>query len=99
MPSIITKIKLINYKRFTNYVIEPNQRINVLVGDNEVGKSSVLEAIDLVASGNMRKVETVGIDRLLNIDTVNEFNAGSRTYDNLPKMIISYTLRANLISR
>jgi hypothetical protein len=32
MPTIITRIKFINYKRFKNYVIEPNQRINVLVG-------------------------------------------------------------------
>ena len=67
MSSIIKKIKLINYKRFKNYTIEPKQRVNVLAGDNEVGKSSILEAIDIVSSGNIRKVESIGIDRLLNI--------------------------------
>ena len=66
--TVIKKIKLINYKRFHNYVIEPNDRINILVGDNEVGKSSVLEAIDLVAGGNVRRVEAMGLDRLINID-------------------------------
>ena len=88
MPTTITKIKLINYKRFRNYVITPNPRINILVGDNEVGKSSVLEAIDLVASGNARKVEAAGIDKLLNVEVVQEFNAGERTYDKLPTMTI-----------
>lgn len=48
----------------------PNERINILVGDNEVGKSSILEAIDLVASGNVRRVESIGLDRLINIEAI-----------------------------
>ena len=96
MPSTIKKIRLINYKRFRDYTLDPNPRINILVGDNEVGKSSILEAIDLVASGNIRKVESIGIDRLLNVDAVQKFNAGEstgkRTYENLPKMVIELYL-------
>ena len=92
MPSIITKIKLINYKRFRSYTIKPNSHMNDLVGDNEVGKSSVLDAIDLVASGNIRKVEAMGIDRLLNMDVVHEYSTGDRIYNNLPKVIIELYL-------
>jgi len=92
MPVTITKIRLLNYKRFSDYTIEPNSRFNILVGDNEVGKSSVLEAIDLVASGNVRKVETIGIDKLFNIEAVKNFTAGVRTFDNLPQMIIELYL-------
>ncbi len=84
MSTSISKIKLMNFRRFRNYVIEPNNRINILVGDNEVGKSSVLEAIDLVASGNVRRVETMGLDRLINIDAIKLFNEGARSFDNLP---------------
>lgn len=80
----IRKIRIINFKRFKDYTIVPNERINILVGDNESGKSSVLEAIDLVASGNVRKVEAIGLDRLINIDAVNEFLAGERKFDKLP---------------
>ena len=87
MPSIIVKIKLVNYKRFKHYTIIPKKQINILAGDNEVGKSSVLEAIDLVASGNIRRIEAIGIDRLLNIESVNQFKAGDRAYEDLPKMI------------
>lgn len=39
MPS---KMRLINYRRFQNYAIEQNSRINILVDDNETGKSSTM---------------------------------------------------------
>ncbi len=84
MPATIKKIRLINFKRFKNYTIEPNDRINILAGDNEAGKSSVLEAIDLVAGGNTRRVEAVGLDRLMNIEAVKEFLNGVHAFDNLP---------------
>lgn len=92
MPYTITKIKLFNYKRFIKYVIEPNSRINILVGDNEVGKSSVLEAIDIVSSGNVRRVETIGLDKLLNIEAVQQFNNGVRKIENLPELRIELYL-------
>lgn len=92
MPLTIKKVHLINYRRFNDYTIEPNPQINVLAGDNEVGKSSILEAIDLVASGNIRRVEAIGIDKLLNIGAVQRFNAGYRTFDNLPKIVVELYL-------
>ncbi len=95
MSSKIKKIRLLNFKRFTDYVIEPNEHINILVGDNEAGKSSILEAIDLVTSGNVRRIETIGLDRLLNIDAVKKFNAGERTFKNLPQLRIELYLDGN----
>lgn len=92
MAVTIRKIRLINFKRFQDYTIEPNERINILVGDNEVGKSSVLEAIDLVANGNNRRVEAIGFDRLMNTEAVNAFNAGIRTFDNLPVLRVELYL-------
>lgn len=92
MSTTIKKIKLINYKRFRSYTIEPNDRVNVFVGDNEMGKSTILEAIDLVAGGNIRRVETIGLDRLINIDTVKEFLDGERNFDNLPVLRIELYL-------
>lgn len=92
MPAIIKKIKLINFKRFKNYTIEPNDRINILIGDNEAGKSSILEAIDMVASGNVRRVEAIGLERLINIESVKEFHSGNRTFDDLPILTIELYL-------
>lgn len=92
MAATIRKIRLINYKRFRNYTIEPNSRINILTGDNETGKSSVLEAIDLVAGGNVRRVEAIGLDRLISIDAVKKFQAGVRNFDNLPVLRVELYL-------
>lgn len=92
MATIIKKIKLINYKRFKNYTIEPNDRMNIFVGDNETGKSSILEAIDLVACGNVRRIEAIGLDRLINMEAVKVFLAGSKTYENLPILRIELYL-------
>ena len=66
MSIIITKIKLYNFRRFREYVIEPNEKSNILIGDNESGKSTILEAIDIVASGNNRRIESIGLENILN---------------------------------
>ncbi|NLJ65241.1 MAG: AAA family ATPase [Christensenellaceae bacterium] len=95
MATIIKKIRLINYKRFLYYTITPNEHINILVGDNEVGKSTVLEAIDLVTSGSIRKVEAIGLDRLLNSDAVKAFKSGERKICNLPHIKIELYLEGN----
>lgn len=92
MSSIISKIRLINYKKFADYTIEPNEHVNILVGDNEVGKSSILEAIDIVASGNVKRVEKIGLDRLINSNAVIKFNSGERDFKHLPKLIIELYL-------
>lgn len=92
MSAKIVKIRLINYKRFRDFTIKPNERINILIGDNEVGKSSILNAIDLVASGNVRRIESIGIDNLLNIDSVKAFNAGDRIFEKLPILKIELYL-------
>ncbi len=95
MATTISKIRLINFKRFQNYTVIPNSQINILVGDNEVGKSSILEAIDIVSSGNIKKVESIGIDNLFNIDTITQFNAGKRSFSDLPRIIIELYLNGD----
>ena len=92
MSIVIEKIRLQNYKRFLDYTVNPNPGINILIGDNEVGKSSILEAIDIVASGNLRRIEAIGIDKLLNIEAVKQFGMGVRTIENLPIMRIELYL-------
>lgn len=92
MGAIIQKIRLQNYKRFMDYTVYPNSRINILIGDNEVGKSSILEAIDIVASGSLRRIEAIGIDKLMNIDAVRRFGMGVRSFENLPVLRVELYL-------
>ena len=95
MASTISKIKLQNYKRFKSFEFEPNKRINILVGDNEAGKSTILEAIDLVISANVRKVENIGIDRIINATSIEEFQNGTKTFSDLPIVMIELFLEGD----
>lgn len=90
--AFIRKIRLKNYKRFKDFTILPNEGINILVGDNEAGKSTILEAIDIVSCGSLHKVESIGIDKLLNIDAVNVFLAGTRKFETLPTLEVDLYL-------
>ena len=47
----ITRVYIEGFKRFTKFDLELNPTFNVIVGDNETGKSSLLEAIGLVLTG------------------------------------------------
>ncbi|MEL7597215.1 MAG: AAA family ATPase [Clostridiaceae bacterium] len=48
----LKKIKIENFKIFNGmFELELNAGLNILVGDNEVGKSTILEAIHLALSG------------------------------------------------
>jgi len=47
----LQKVKIENFKIFESFELEFNKGLNILVGDNEVGKSTILEAIHLTLTG------------------------------------------------
>lgn len=49
--SIITKLKILNFKGFESFNLEFNEGPNIIVGNNEAGKSTILEAIHLCLTG------------------------------------------------
>ncbi|MGL3001671.1 ATP-dependent nuclease [Flavobacterium sp. RSSB_23] len=83
----ITKLRAFNFKKFQFIEIDFKAKTNVIVGDNESGKSSILLAIDLLLSGSRSKVETLGLDTLFNNNVIQEFFK-SNTYETLPCLII-----------
>lgn len=84
----ITKLKLKNFKRFDSFAVELDDNINILVGDNESGKSSLIEAVSLVLSGSRSKVETTGLENIFYSNAVNDFLASDKKYENLPRLFI-----------
>lgn len=85
----ISKVKLRNFKRFQEIDIEFNQHLNIFVGDNEAGKSTILQAIDIVLSGSKSKVEQYGLEHLFNKDTIRNFmSSTAKTFAELPHLII-----------
>lgn len=45
--AIIQRVKINNYKIFRNFSSELNPQLTIFVGDNETGKSTLVEAINL----------------------------------------------------
>ncbi|MFV1850415.1 MAG: AAA family ATPase [Thalassospira sp.] len=88
----ITKLKLHNFKRFQEFEVDFDKTINLLIGDNESGKSSLLEAIDIVISGSVSKVQTIGLESLFNAKVIDEFLAGEKKYGDLPELYIELFL-------
>ena len=88
----IEKIKLKNFKRFQKFEVEFNEKINLLIGDNESGKSSILSAIDIVLSGSRSKIETFGLDSLFNLSTIQDFLNSDKKYENLPELFVEVYL-------
>lgn len=50
---MITKIRINGYRIFRNFELIPNRQLNILVGDNDAGKSTLIEAISLGLTGRV----------------------------------------------
>lgn len=70
---MISKIKLKNYRKYDEAEFCFNAGRNILVGDNNSGKSSLLQAISLVLSGSYSQIESIGLVNLFNSDSVESF--------------------------
>ncbi|MGJ5826009.1 ATP-dependent nuclease [Streptomyces ossamyceticus] len=51
---MLSKIVIQNYRAFRNFKLDFDPKMNILVGDNDAGKSTILEAISLALTGRLR---------------------------------------------
>ncbi|QHA89926.1 ATP-dependent nuclease [Serratia rhizosphaerae] len=93
MP-VITRLMLQNFKKFSALDLSFCADRNVLIGDNESGKSSILLALDLVLSDSRYRVETLGVETLLSQSAVDGFLAGERRIEQLPVLTVDVFLSA-----
>jgi len=47
----ISKVKIHNFKCYRDFEIILKEGLNIIVGDNEAGKSTILESINLALTG------------------------------------------------
>lgn len=72
---MITKIKIQGYRIYRDFQLEPHQKLNLIVGANESGKSTLMEAIALALTGriNGRRVSEELNPYWFNTGIVEEF--------------------------
>ena len=96
---VVEKLKIKNYKCFRDFEIKFNDSVNIIVGNNDEGKSTILEAIQLCLSGmlNGRALLTDVSENLFNIETVKEYTESLKTdtKKSLPTILIEVFLKTN----
>lgn len=72
---MIKKLKIENFKCFKEFQLEFNDGLNILVGNNEAGKSTILEAIHLALTGilNGKYLKNTLTQYLFNNEVVSEY--------------------------
>jgi len=92
----IKKVSLKNFKQFRQFQMTCDDELNILIGDNETGKSTILEAIDLVLRGSVYAVESVGLENLFNDQVIEEYLKGAKLLKDLPELRVEITFDETL---
>lgn len=90
----IKKLRVKNFKKFADETFEFNDDINILVGNNECGKSSVLEAIELCLNycHRGRPLSPEVMAELFNSDCIDTYLNGDKLQTSLPELLIEVYL-------
>lgn len=86
----IKKLIVKNYKKFVHRTFQFNDDVNIFVGDNAAGKSSILEAIELATNCSYRG-KSVSLENtldLINTAAAAAFLAGDLSFASLPEVMI-----------
>ena len=99
MAPVITKVHIRGYRRFRELIFEPDPDMNIIVGGNEAGKSTLLEAMMLALTGRVGGIRAA--DNLnpywFNRDIVHEFFSkapAARSHIGAPEFRIDVYLEA-----
>ena len=96
MGVTIKKVVLHNFKKFKDFSADFRDGKNIIVGENESGKSTLLTAIDLTLSASFAKVEHIGFENLFNTDSIEHFkklSKGERCFPKLPILSVDIYLK------
>lgn len=99
MSTLITKIHIRGYRIYKDFTLRPNAKLNILVGDNDAGKSTLMEAIALALNGRIagRGVLEELNPHWFNVDLVEQFvsqrKAGQKAA--LPEILIELYFEDN----
>lgn len=92
---MITKVKIQNFKCYKQAEFECYKKMNIFVGENGVGKSTLLHAIGLVLSGSYSQIEKQSLSTLFNTEIIEEF-LQKKDNSNLPQLFVELYFDSSL---
>ena len=69
----IKSLHIEGFKKFVTLDVNFKEHMNILVGENEAGKSTILEAIKIVINQQYRNVDKAVLKDLFNTQMVTKF--------------------------
>jgi putative ATP-dependent endonuclease of the OLD family len=87
---IVESLRLINFKKFKDHTFDFNEDVNILVGGNNSGKSTILEALEVVLNCQHRgrAFSNEFSPDLFNNEAVAAFLASPKAPQDLPDLVI-----------
>lgn len=87
---LVESLRLLNFKKFSDKTFEFNEDINIFVGDNNAGKSTILEALEIVLNFQYRgrSFNKEFSPDLFSKEAVCSYLASPKKPDDLPVLII-----------
>ncbi|SLM17338.1 SMC domain protein [uncultured spirochete] len=87
---MIESLRIIGYKNLTDFAISFKPGINIIIGDNDAGKTTILEALNLVLTGTLlgRSIFTEISPYIFNNEIVKDFVNKIGTPECIPPQII-----------
>lgn len=87
---LVESLRLLNFKKFKDQTFEFNEDVNIFVGDNNAGKSTILEALEIVLNFQHRgrPFSNEFSPDLFNSEAVAAFLASPKTPSDLPVLVI-----------
>lgn len=87
----IKSIYIDGFKKFRTFTLNFNEDLNILVGENEAGKSTILEALMIVLNQNYMNLDKTLLAPLFNLENIEHFKNDPKI-ENLPKIYIEVEL-------
>ena len=94
----IKKLVLKGFKKFKDFEIEFNEHMNIIVGENEAGKSTILEALRVVFNQQYRNSDKSVLQDIFNKELIKAFEECPNK-NNLPKIMIEVELALDSSSK
>jgi DNA replication and repair protein RecF len=90
---ILKNIRLINFRNYSDIVINFSPAINVITGDNGSGKTNILEAVSIIS--NLKSFRNINDSNIVKWDNDSYYCSGEVLDSEYSKFEVGYSIQSN----